>query len=464
MSRRAVVIGGSVAGLLAAAALSRSVDEVTVIDRDELPDGPRPRRRLPQARHAHVLLPSGRDAVEELLPGADVRKHLLAAGAREEPFSGTLDFGPRGWSRRRPTADDALLTCCSRDLFDWTLRDAVVRTTRVTIRRGEAVALLGSSGRVTGVRVVTDGGEAELGADLVVDASGRGSRAEQWLDALGVGGIRTDEVDAGLVCASRVFRVPPGARAFPLTRVGAEPSDGLPGRSGMLVPIEDDRWLVTLMGTRGGEPPADPADFLSFALDLRDPVIGRLISRAEPLGEVSVSRRTANRRRRFEKAALPEGLVVLGDAVATYNPVHWQGMSVAALGALALDRRLRAGDVNAPGFARGVQRAAARSVSAAFALGSSQDLWFPDVVGRAPSLADGILRRGLGRMERVATSSPPVYEALRAVTMLEDGRGRLLQPRLLLATLRGPVTKPSAEPPLTPQESAFLGAVGSPGH
>ncbi|MFD0070388.1 pyridine nucleotide-disulfide oxidoreductase, partial [Streptomyces sp. NPDC127574] len=132
MSRRAVVIGGSVAGLLAAAALSRSVDEVTVIDRDELPDGPRPRRRLPQARHAHVLLPSGRDAVEELLPGADVRKHLLAAGAREQPFSGTLDFGPRGWSRRRPTADDALLTCCSRDLFDWTLRDAVVRTTRVT--------------------------------------------------------------------------------------------------------------------------------------------------------------------------------------------------------------------------------------------------------------------------------------------------------------------------------------------
>lgn len=445
------------AGLLAAAALSGSVDEVTVIDRDELPDGPRPRRRLPQARHAHVLLPSGRDAIEELLPAADVRGRLLAAGAREEPFTGTLDLGPHGWSRRRPSTDGGdLLLCCSRDLFDGTLRDAVPRTARVTVRRGEAVALLGDSGRVTGVRVLADGDEAEFGADLVVDASGRGSRVEQWLDALGVGAIPTEEVDAGLVCASRTFGIPAGAEAFPLTRVGADPSDGRPGRSGTLVPIEDDRWMVTLTGTRGREPTADPEEFTRFALDLRHPVIGRLISRAEPLGEVSLSRRTVNRRRRFERAALPEGLVVLGDAVATYNPVHAQGMSVAALGALALGRRAQEADVTAPGFAHGVQRAVARPVSAAYTLSSSRDLWFPDVVGRAPTLADRVARRCRRRMERAATTSAPVSDALRAVTLLRADPSRLAHPRLLLATLKGRAVEPLSVPPLTPEENAFL--------
>ncbi|MFG3144947.1 FAD-dependent oxidoreductase [Streptomyces sp. NPDC048243] len=457
MSRRAVVIGGSVAGMLAAAALARSVDEVIVVDRDELPDGPRPRRRLPQARHAHILLPSGRAAIEELLPGAGIRKQLLAAGAREQSLTGMLGLGPQGWFRRWPqVTDELLLTCCSRDLLDWTVRDAVLSTTGVTVRQGEAVALLGDAGRVTGIRVVAGADEEDLHADLVVDASGRGSRAEQWLESLGVTGTPSDDVDSGLVYASRVFRIPQGAETIPLTQVGADPVDHLPGRSGNLVPIEDNRWLVSLGGTRGGEPTTDPEEFTRFALELRHPLIGRLISRAEPLSEVSLSRSTRNRRRGFEKAALPEGLVVLGDALATYNPVYGQGMSVAALGALALSHRLRDADVTTPGFARGVQRDAARSVGAAYALSTSQDQWFPDVVGKAPTFVDRILSRYMGRMARVATTSYEVSAAMCAVTTLQADASRLVHPRLLLATLKGPVLEPLSGPPLTPEESAFL--------
>ncbi|WP_326789341.1 FAD-dependent oxidoreductase [Streptomyces sp. NBC_00151] len=461
MSRRAVVIGGSVAGMLAAAALFRSMDEVIVLERDELPDRPSPRKRIPQARHAHVLLPSGRDAIQELLPVANVHRRLLAAGAREQPMTDMLGFGPQGWQRRWPTVtDDLLLTCCSRDLLDWTLRDAVLSTTPVVVRRAEALSLVGTAERVTGVRVLSEGLEEELRADLVVDASGRGSRVEHWLEGLGVTDIPTDEVDSGLVCASRVFRVPWGAEDFPLTQVEADPTDSRPGRSGTLVPIEDGRWLVTLAGTRGGEPTADPEYFTDFALRLRHPLIGQLVSVAEPLGEVFLSRSTRNRRRDFEKAVMPEGLVVLGDAVATFNPVYAQGMSVAALGAQALSRQLRQTDVTAPGFARDVQRAAAKSVSAAYTMSTSQDQWFPEVVGRAPSLADRLLSQYMGRMARVATTSYSVSAAKCKVATLQADTSSLLHTELLVATLKGPVMEPLTGPPLTSEESAFLNSVG----
>ncbi|MFE2530335.1 NAD(P)/FAD-dependent oxidoreductase [Streptomyces sp. NPDC059371] len=461
MSRRAVVIGGSLAGMLAAAALFRSMDEVIVLERDELPDRPSPRKRIPQARHAHILLPSGRDAIRELLPVANVHGRLLASGAREQSMTDMLGFGPQGWYGRWPTVtEDLLLTCCSRDLLDWTLRDAVLGTTPVRVRRAEALSLLGTAERVTGVRVLSEGLEEDLRADLVVDASGRGSRAEHWLEALGVTDIPTDEVDSGLVCASRVFRVPRGAEDFPLTQIEADPATSRPGRSGTLVPIEDGRWLVTLAGTRGGEPGPRPEAFTDFALGLRHPLIGRLISAAEPLGEVFLSRSTRNRRRDFEKAAMPEGLVVLGDAVATFNPVHGQGMSVAALGAQALSRQLRQTDVTAPGFARDVQRAAARSVSAAYTVSTSQDQWFPEVVGRAPTLSDRLISQYMGRMARVATTSYAVSAARCKVLALQADPSRLLHSELLMATLKGPVMEPSAGPPLTFEESAFVDSVG----
>ncbi|MGW1064006.1 FAD-dependent oxidoreductase [Streptomyces aureus] len=461
MSRRAVVIGGSVAGMLAAAALFRSMDEVIVLERDDLPDRPAPRKWLPQARHAHVLLPSGRDAIRELLPVADVHGRLLAAGAREQSLTGTLGFGPQGWYRRWPdVTEDLLVTCCSRDLFDWVLRDAVLGTTPVVVRRAEALSLLGTDQRVTGVRVLAEGLEEDLRADLVVDASGRNSRVEHWLEGLGVTDVPTDEVDSGLVCASRVFRVPRGAENFPLVQVEADPSTARPGRSGALVPIEDGRWLVTLSGTRGAEPTTHPGGFTDFALGLRHPLIGRLISGAEPLSEVFLSRNTRNRRRDFEKAVMPEGLVVLGDAVATFNPVHGQGMSVAALGAQALSRQLRQTDVTAPGFARAVQRAAARSVSAAYAISTSQDQWFPEVVGRAPSLVDRLLSTYMGRLARVATTSYAVSAARSKVAALQAEPSRLLHTELLLATLKGPVMEPLDGPPLTFEESAFVDAMG----
>ncbi len=459
MSRRAVVIGAGLAGALAAAVLSAAgADEVVVLDRDELPEGPEHRKGLPQGRHAHLLMPGGMDAMEELLPGAHLRKRLLAAGAHEISLSsGMLALTPEGWLRRWRREGPVMLTC-SRALVDWVLRETVRERTSVEIRRGVVVGLTGSAGRVRGVRIAAPGGDRDLEADLVVDASGRGTRVVGWLDGLGLTGVRERAVDSGLVNASRVYRIPDGAQRFPLTIVQPDPYAARPGRSAMVMPIEGDRWLVSCGGSRGGEPPADPEGFLRYALALPDPIVGRLISGAEPLTDVHLSRSTSNVRRYLEELPhWPEGFVVLGDALATFNPAYGHGMSVAAFGARVLGRELdRAGDLHTPGLARRVVRGAARSADAAWSMAVSQDVLYPGVRGGRPAAGDRVMTGYMRRMMRAATGSYAAASAIWDVTSLLAPPTRMFRPGAVLAAVAGSPLPPSVSPPLTAAEREVL--------
>ncbi|MGW4275870.1 NAD(P)/FAD-dependent oxidoreductase [Streptomyces seoulensis] len=457
-ARRAVVVGAGLAGLLSAAALAPAVDEVIVLDRDELPAGPEHRKGLPQGRHAHLLMAGGLAAMERVLPGAGLRRRLLAAGAREISLgSGMLALSPEGWHRRWRHDGPSMLSC-TRALLDFTVRETVVEHTGVAVRRARAVGLVGDAERVRGVRVAApDGTESELSADFVVDASGRGSRIETWLAELGITGVRTRTVDSGLVNATRVYRTPAGAEQFPLTVVQADPYAAAPGRSAMLMPVEGDRWMVSLAGTRGGEPPADPDGFLAYALGLPDPIVGRLAAGAEPLTEVHLSRSTSNVRRHLEKAdRWPEGFVALGDAVATFNPAYGQGMSVAALGARLLGEEAGRAGVSAPGLARRVQRGAARSVDAAWAAAVGQDVWYPDTRGARPSAADRLVTAYSRRLTRTATGSYRAAAALWDVTSLNTGPERLFRPGTLLDVACGALLPPLSGPPLTAAERKIL--------
>lgn len=478
MSRRAVVIGAGAAGMLAAAALSPVVDHVVVLDRDELPDGPEHRTGVPQGRHAHLLMHGGLEAMEKLLPRAGIRAALLAAGARQIPLSsGMVALTPAGWFRRWRHHDAYLTITCSRALLDWVVRTAVLRDTGITVHRAQATGLLGDARRVLGVRLspvaggefdpgllaghglrlAGDGGEGELDADFVVDASGRGTRVVRWLEALGIHGIHEENLDSGLVNATRVYRVPEGARNWPLTLIQANPYTGRPGRSGMIVPIENDQWMVSLGGSRGSEPPKDPDGFLTYALSLPSPLVGRLIAGATPLTSVFTSHSTSNSRRYLEKAgAWPDRFVALGDAAATFNPLYGQGMSVAALGAGSLAEAVRRTDVGAPGLARRVQRAAARSVEAAWSVAVSTDVLYPDVEGGRPTLAHRLTAGYSKRLTEAATGSYAAASALWDVTCLRTGPTRLMRPDAVLSALTGPALPPLAGPPLTADERAFL--------
>ncbi|MEU9135188.1 pyridine nucleotide-disulfide oxidoreductase [Streptomyces sp. NPDC048404] len=460
---RAVVIGAGLGGVMAAAALSPAVDEVIVLDRDELPDGPEHRKGLPQGRHAHLLMPGGLDAMEELIPKISIREHLLAAGAREISLSsGMVALSPEGWFHRWRHDSHHMITA-SRALLDWAVRTAVVDNTgNVEVRTTHVVDLVGDARRVRGVRIGTAANPEVLDADIVVDASGRGSRILTWLTTLGITGIEETRVDAGLVNATRIYRTPPGAEDFPLTMVQANPYLGEPGRSAVIVPIEGNRWMVSLGGFRGGEPPADPDGFLRYTLDLPHPIVGRLLSGAEPLTDVFVSHSTSNSRRYVEKAhSWPDGLVVLGDALATLNPAYGQGMSVAALGAQVLGRQLAQADLSAPGLSRRVQRAAAAIVETAWSIAVSQDSLYPEVRGGRRTAVDRIAGRYTRRLTKAATGSYTAASALWDVTGLKAGPARLLRPGTVLAALSGPSLPPLSEPPLTPRERELLDSLDS---
>ncbi|MCD9145356.1 FAD-dependent monooxygenase, partial [Streptomyces albireticuli] len=455
---RAVVLGGGMAGLLAAAVLVRHVDEVVVVDRDLMPAGPLPRKGLPQARHAHLLMSGGARAVESLLPGA--LDGWVSAGARMRALpTGLVALGPGGWFPRWPGAQ--YLLACTRDLLDLVVRARVLALPGVVLREGtEAVALLGDVRRVTGVRVRDAGtGAAEtLEADLVVDASGRGSRAARRLTELGLPVVHEETVDSGLVYATRIFRAPPESERFPVVSVQADPRLGGPGQGAVLVPVEGGRWLVTTSGTRGGEPSGEAGEFEPFLRALRDPLIADLIARAEPLTEVALTRSTVNRRRFFERLpAPPEGFVAMGDALATFNPVYGQGLSVAAQSAVVLRDALARRGVRAPGLAPDLQRRLARAASGPWDLATGEDINYPGAIGAPPPAAAKLLRGYVQRLMRTATGDPVVLKALMDVMTLSAPLTELLRPSVALCVARGPGRAGRGGPPITASELALCG-------
>ncbi|WP_330457658.1 FAD-dependent oxidoreductase [Streptomyces sp. NBC_00820] len=448
----AVVLGGSLAGLLAARALASAGARVTVVERDALPAGPEPRKGLPQARHVHQLWSGGARALEELLPGAV--EGLLAAGVRRVPMTTDMvGLSPYGWYRR--WEESAYMLPAGRDLLDWVVRRLVLADDRIElVERAEAVGPTGTGRAVTGVRVLPhDGAERTLPADLVVDATGRGSRASHWLAGLGLPAAERREVDSGLGYASRLFRAPEGAReGFPVVNIAPDPRGSGTGRGGVLLPVEDGKWLVTLIGGRGDELPAEEADFLPYALDrLRHPLLGELLAHAEPLSGVTVTRTTANRRHFYERAARwPEGFVVLGDAVCALNPVYGHGMALAAQSALALrEVALRRGGVGAAGLSRHVQKAVGRSVRAGWDLAIGSDVFYPGATEAGPTLRDRVLSAYVDRLLYTATGNGRIARRMTDVTSLQRGAESLLSPAVLLAAAVGPVKEPLAGPPLS---------------
>ncbi|MEV0171285.1 pyridine nucleotide-disulfide oxidoreductase [Streptomyces sp. NPDC050803] len=452
--RTAVVLGGSHTGMLAARALAGCVDRVVVVERDTLPDGPGPRKGLPQARHAHMLWSGGVRAMEELLPG--IAEVLRGAGARRLPVTtDVVALSAQGWFRRWPESHHVILA--SRDLLDATIRTQVLADERIElVGRAEACGLAGTDAAVTGVRIrMHDGAERTLEADLVVDATGRGSGAPGWLAALGLPAPERREVDSGLAYASRLYLAPEQARdGFPVVNVQPDPRDGGPGRAGFLLPIEDGRWIVTLSGTRGGEPTGGAEEFVRFAREeLRHPVIGELLARAEPLSDVAFTRSTVNRRYFYERMARwPENFVVLGDALAAFNPVYGHGLSVAAQSALLLRDVVRRHGAAAPGLARRAQKAVARPVRAAWDLAIGQDVFYPGATESGPTFRERLVAAYVGRLMYTATGNGRIARRVTDVTSLERRAEVLLTPSVLLAAAVGPLRPVPGGPPFTVEE------------
>ena len=444
----AVVIGEGMAGLLAGRVLADHFDCVTILERDRLPGAPAPRKGAPQSRHIHVLLDRGRGILERFFPG--LAAELRNAGVRlmdvDEDF---IWLTPAGWSPRFHSGLE--VPACSRELLEWTIRQRLKAHDGVRIIEGVEVTDLVANGDNTAVVGVTthrrgvtdaqtaaaeDPHETRLDANLVVDASGRGSNATEWLTRLGYSAPEESMVNASLGYASRLYRRP-AATSFPWECVYIQVAPPDRTRGGVIFPIEGDRWIVTLGGGGGDHPPTDEAGFHAFMASLPSPVILESVREAEPITPIFGYRATENRWRHYERLARrPEGLLVLGDSACTFNPVYGQGMTTAALGALTLkdclDRQARkrpSGDLS--GLAERFQRALAKVNATPWLLSTSEDQRYPSVVGVRPTRATRWMHWYLDRLVRRSTGDADLRRRLLEVFHLQKAPSILFRPRLL---------------------------------
>lgn len=441
----AQVLGASIAGLLAARVLADHFERVTVLERDTLTTaGYRP--GAPQARHIHALMHGGSRVMAELFPG--LLEEMRALGVPHTAWLERSRWYLGGTPMRAPQRTDLTLATPSRPLLESMLRTRVTARPNVSLRQGcQVIGLVHETGRVTGVRVVdTRSAAAEvLTADLVVDTTGRNSKTGEWLATLGYRRPAESRVAVDLGYCSRRYRRRPGDLGGDLA-LTASTVPGMPGAA--VLAIEDDTWHVTLSGTLGRRAPTDPQGFQEYAAGVPIPDVIELIRDAEALDDPVQHRVPDSIRRRYEDLAdPPEGLIVLGDAVTSFNPIYAQGMTVAAQEAQVLASMLAApGPLRPKRFYRRISRV----IDAAWGMSTAIDLRSPQVAGERTRLGT-LFGKYLKHVQMATAVDPYVTGRLLAVINLTERPRTLLRPGVFLrvAALSAPRRR-SSRPPAAP--------------
>ncbi len=438
-THHALVIGGSMAGLLAARVLSEHFERVTIIERDPLIDDAQPRKGVPQGRHAHGLLAGGAVILGKYFP--DLFAALAQDGAVPLAASDIRRYQLGVWVAPVPGPVKALWQ--SRPFLEQHVRACLELRGNVRVLDAcEVTRLRMNDERITGVILRHRSGEQreeELAANLVVDASGRGSRGPQWLASLGYGQVEETSVKIDVGYASRIYRCPDQLPTdWKVLFVLGTPPDNK--RGGVIFPIEGGYWMVTLVGALRDYPPDDDAGFLEYARSLAQPELYEAIKEAEPITPITVYKYTANRWRHYERLSrLPEGFISMGDAVCGFNPVYGQGMSVAAIEAKTLNTCLReqqscTGNNNLASFPQRFQKAIAKEIKTAWMLATGEDLRYPETEGHrsfGTHLFNWYTRRVIG----LTASHPLVTATFFQVQHLLKPLVSLFEPRIVWAVL-----------------------------
>lgn len=431
----ALVLGGSISGLLAARVLADFYSRVTVIERDELLDDPCARRGVPQSRHPHALLARGAQTVDALFPG--ILDELIAYGAPAEvdgdlsrlycsyqghvmARSGLVSGDPKGLAVYQP----------SRSLLESHILRRLRALPNVTMIDGHTVTDLMSGAdrsRITGARIIDRDGDAgqDLVADLVVDAMGRAARTPATLEHLGYGRPTEDRIVMHTKYVTQALHIPPGTVKELLTLVTpvVDRPTGV-----VLFGNESDVWMFTAYGMAGHEPPDDLPGLLAFAQKVAPPHVLTALRSGEPIGPVAHHQMPCSQWRRYDKMSrFPAGLLVSGDAMCSFNPIYGQGMSVAAMDAVALQEALRGGTTD---LARRYFRAAAKGISVAWDIGAGSDLVFPEVQGRrTPGMR--FINWYVRHVLTAGETDPDVFVQFARVTGLLDPPTVMFRPEFL---------------------------------
>jgi 2-polyprenyl-6-methoxyphenol hydroxylase-like FAD-dependent oxidoreductase len=386
--KQAVIIGAGIGGLAAAKAAAPHFEKVVVFDRDALPDAPAPRPGTPQSRHTHGLLAGGHRALERLFPG--IERDFIAVGGVRYRVRRDMRFEVPGFDPlpQRDLGFDQF--GLSRPALELVCRYRAEREPNIEFRpRTRVTELIASptNDAVAGVRFEdTRGTSGSLAADLVVDASGRASPTLRFLEAIGSANPPTVEIGIDQAYASTVFERPDDAPTDWVFAVHV-PAPPDSSRLGIILPMEEGLWSVSMCVNHGEAPPSGADEFMAFAKSFRMPTIYNAIRGAKRVSDIARFGMRCSVRRGFDKVSrFPRGLVPLGDSVCRFPPVQGQGMSVAAqegsvLASLLESRRGRADPL--AGFAESFFAEIQPLLEAPWAV-AMNDLVYPQTRGERP--------------------------------------------------------------------------------
>src|SRR5712691_5399222 len=396
IGKRAVVVGAGMGGLTAAGALADRFEQVLVLERDALPADAIDRSGIPQGKHVHALLAGGLRGFGELFPGFEAE--LARAGAVTLRAGLDVRTERPGYDPfpQRDLGFDAF--AMSRPLLEWLVRERVRALPNVELRQDcwvEALVARSDGAAVTGVRYGRPGAASEvLDADLVVDASGRGSLTLDLLESIGQPRPEESTIGVDLRYASAVFSIPDDVPAD-WKGVFHFPHAPRTSRGALLLPLEGRRWIVTLAGRHGEDPPGDAEGFMTFVRQLRTST--------------------------------------LCDAICRFNPVYGQGMSVAAQEAVALGRLLstRAREADPlDGLALPFFAEAAALIDTPWFGAVIPDFVHPKTRGTRPENLEAMLKFGTA-LVRLAARDPAVHRLTAEVQNLLKSRSAYLDPELV---------------------------------
>jgi 2-polyprenyl-6-methoxyphenol hydroxylase-like FAD-dependent oxidoreductase len=434
--KHAIVVGGSLAGLLAARVLSDHFENVTLIERDHIADAPGPRKGVPQGRHAHGLLLKGELIMAQLFP--DLVPSLKLDGA--VPVDMGLDFRWHHFGVWKARFDSGVKgSLLTRPFLEWHVARRVRAIRNVAILNAAVTqpAVDAQGNRVIGVELQPAANSSRLlPADLVVDASGRGSQTPRWLESVGYARPAESVVKVNVMYASRLYRRPSKPTDWrgmfvipraPLKRMAA------------IFSVEENRWLVTLGGLFNDHPPTDESGYLKFAASLPVPDVQEAISTAEPLTPIVTHRFPSNLRRHYEQLShFPEGLVVMGDAVCSFNPIYGQGMTVSALEAMELNAALKQMAVRSAGLTglpRLFHSRIGKIVDVAWRLATSEDLRYAEAEGKRPP-GTAFLQWYTGRIHERCSYDTDLCRRFYRVMHMLDAPESLFHPSVVARIVR----------------------------
>ena len=440
-ARRAAIIGASMAGLLAARILAERFDEVVLLERDLLPESAGPRKGTPHAVQPHGLLARGRQALDALFPGFS--EALVAKGALYGDAGGEVAVDANGQRLARATLGVNALAA-SRLAIEAEVRRRVRALPNVRVLDGvDVIAPLHEDGRVGGLRwqprdaQTLEAAQAQtLAAALVVDCSGRASRSPAWLREWGYAAPVEHRVQVGIAYTSAYFRRAPGQPPLACVIGAATPS--LPRPSILMAQEPDEqgreRWVAGVGGYAGDHVGVSREAMAERARQIHHPEIAALAEQGEMIGEPMRYGFPHSQRRHYERLSrFPAGYLVMGDALASFNPIYGQGMTVAACEALALREALARGP---DGLARRFFRMAARIIDAPWQIAVGGDLALPMVQGPRP-MPVKLVNAYVGRLQRVAVHDPVLAGAFLKVVQMLAPPESLMAPRLMWRVWRG---------------------------